>query len=107
MTKDEKMALATFRFGIIAEFVTGVRLGYGEKKKLLDEKAARTYQIPMSKRTTISRSSLTVNSRVNPTVFELQYKKPRLDRGFSFYTLYLSYLNVSLYQNVGGLLIES
>ncbi len=59
MTKDEKMALATFRFGIIAEFVTGVRLGYGEKKKLLDEKAARTYQIPMSKRTTISRSSLT------------------------------------------------
>ena len=49
MTKDEKMALATFRFGIIAEFVTGVRLGYGEKKKLLDEKAARTYQIPMSK----------------------------------------------------------
>ena len=41
-----------------------------------------------------------VNSRVNPTVFELQYKKPRLDRGFSFYTLYLSYLNVSSYQNV-------
>jgi len=28
-----------------------------------------------------------VNSRVNPTVFELQYKKPRLDRGFSFLTL--------------------
>ncbi len=35
-----------------------------------------------------------VNSRVNPTVFELQYKKPRLDRGFSFLTLCLSYLNV-------------
>jgi transposase InsO family protein len=59
MTEDEKMALATFRFGIIAEFVTGVKLGYGEKRKLLDEKAARTYQIPTSKRTTISRSSLT------------------------------------------------
>ena len=56
---------------------------------------------------TYSGTRHTVNSRVNPTVFELQYKKPRLDRGFSFFTLYLSYLNVSLYQNVGGLLIES
>jgi putative transposase len=58
MTEDEKMTLATFRFGIIAEFVTGVKLGYGEKRRLLEEKAARTYQIPLSKRTTISRSSL-------------------------------------------------
>jgi putative transposase len=59
MTEDEKMVLATFRFGIIAEFVTGVKLGYGEKRKLLEEKSGRTYQIPLSKRTSISRSSLT------------------------------------------------
>ena len=29
------MAIATFKFGIIADFVTGVHLEYGEKEKLL------------------------------------------------------------------------
>jgi hypothetical protein len=58
MTEDEKMALATFKFGIISEFVTGVKLGFGDKQRLLAEKSERSYQIPMSKRTKISRSTI-------------------------------------------------
>jgi hypothetical protein len=38
---DLAMKVATFRFGVIADFVTGVRLGYGEKERLLNEKAER------------------------------------------------------------------
>ena len=58
MKKEEDLAerVATFRFGIIADFVTGVRLGYGEKERLLAEKAVRTYEIPGSSQTRISRS---------------------------------------------------
>ena len=58
MTEDEKMAQATFRFGIISEFVTGVKLGFGDKQRLLSEKAGRSYQIPMSKKDRISRSTI-------------------------------------------------
>lgn len=58
MTVDKELAMrvATFRFGIISEFVTGVRLKYGEKERLLAEKAVRSYEIPGSLQTRISRS---------------------------------------------------
>jgi len=52
------MKIATFRFGMIAEFVTGVRLGYGEKERLLAEKAVRVYDIPGSRKTRISRATM-------------------------------------------------
>ena len=55
---DKKLRIASFRFGLIAEFVTGVRLHYGEKERLLNEKAAREYDIPFSIRNHVSRSSL-------------------------------------------------
>jgi putative transposase len=55
---DKKLRIATFRFGLISEFVTGVRLGFGEKEKLLKEKLSRSYDIPFSPRNVISRSSL-------------------------------------------------
>ena len=55
---DKKLKVATFRFGLISEFVTGVRLGYGEKEKLIKEKVARSYDIPLSDRNLISRSTL-------------------------------------------------
>jgi transposase InsO family protein len=54
--KDLPMKVATFRFGIISEFVTGVRLKYGEKERLLAEKAVRIYEIPGSEQTRVSRS---------------------------------------------------
>lgn len=55
---DKKLKVATFRFGLISEFVTGVRLGYGEKERLIKEKVARRYDIPLSPRNIISRSTL-------------------------------------------------
>ncbi len=55
---DKKIAIAAFRFGLISEFVTGVRLVYGEKEKLIKEKISRRYDIPFSSMRTISRSSL-------------------------------------------------
>lgn len=58
LTKEKKMEVATFRFGIISEFVTGTELSYGEKERLLKEKASRFYQIPYSKKKTIARSSI-------------------------------------------------
>ena len=52
------MDVATFRFGIISEFVTGTQLIHGEKERLLKEKAQRSYKIPHSKKTSIARSSI-------------------------------------------------
>lgn len=55
---DKNLEIATFRFGIISEFVTGVKLTYGEKEKLIKEKSVRNYKIPYSKRSVISRSTI-------------------------------------------------
>jgi transposase InsO family protein len=55
---DKKMQIATFRFGLISEFVTGVRLHYGEKERLLKDKLAREYDVPFSARSRLSRSTL-------------------------------------------------
>jgi len=66
--REKKLQIATFRFGIISEFVTGVRLEYGEKERLIREKIGRTYEVPFSKtRTRVARS--TVEYWIN------QYKK--------------------------------
>ena len=54
--RQADLEIATFRFGIISEFVTGVRLDYGEKERLINEKVKRTYAIPYSKRNSISKS---------------------------------------------------
>lgn len=59
MTEDErKTKIASFRFGLISEFVTGVRLGYGEKERLLQEKVGRRYDVPFSDRNQISRATI-------------------------------------------------
>lgn len=55
---DKKLQIATFRFGLISEFVTGVRLHYGEKERLVKDKLAREYDIPFSGRSRLSRSTL-------------------------------------------------
>jgi putative transposase len=58
--KDEtrKNEIATFRFGVIGEFVTGVLFTRGEKERLLRQKAERRYQIPHSKKTRVSRETM-------------------------------------------------
>ena len=50
--------VAVFRFGIISEFVTGIHLDRGEKEKLLKSKESRSYQIPHSHSSRISRSTI-------------------------------------------------
>lgn len=56
--EDRKLTIATFRFGVISEFVTGVRLHYGEKERLVQEKLNRAYDVPYSSRSRIARSTL-------------------------------------------------
>ena len=56
--ESKKHQIAAFRFGLIAEFVTGVCLALGEKEHLLREKSARTYRIPHSSSTRVARSTL-------------------------------------------------
>ena len=60
MTKDDakKNEVATFRFGVIGEFVTGVLFTRGEKERLLKQKSERQYQIPYSGKTRVSRETM-------------------------------------------------
>lgn len=54
ITNEQAMEIAAFRFSIIADFVNGRMLLYGEKEKLLHEKAEQSYKIPGSTKTRIS-----------------------------------------------------
>lgn len=58
MDKEQKLKIATFRFGIIADFVNGAQLAYGEREKLLRQKGSKSYAIPFSDRKKITRSSI-------------------------------------------------
>lgn len=58
MTEEQKKEVAVFRFGIIAEFVGATRLDRGEQEALLKHKCARKWQIPLSSRTRLSRSTI-------------------------------------------------
>ncbi len=55
---EKKLKIATFRFGLISEFVTGAKLAYGEKEKLLQQKIERSYDVPFSNRSVVSRSTI-------------------------------------------------
>jgi putative transposase len=56
--EKKKNEIATFRFGVIAEFVTGVLFTRGEKERLLGQKAARQYMIPHSNRSRVARETM-------------------------------------------------
>ena len=58
MEKDKKMQIATFRFGVISDFVGGARLFRGERERLLGEKSGRSWDIPHTGRTRISRTTI-------------------------------------------------
>lgn len=60
MVVDDKLKLeiAKFRFGVIADFVTGVRLGRGERERIMREKCSRIYSIPGSGRSRVSRGTI-------------------------------------------------
>jgi putative transposase len=54
MNDEQKKQVAVFRFGVISDFVSPARLGWGERARLLKEKCARQWQIPFSHRTRLS-----------------------------------------------------
>jgi transposase InsO family protein len=58
MDEEHKKQVAVFRFGVIADFVTGARLPRADRRRLLAEKCARKWSIPFSHRTRIGASTL-------------------------------------------------
>jgi transposase InsO family protein len=81
---DRFKDIATFRFGIIADFVNGARLGYGDREKLLREKSGRGYLIPHSKKTNISRATIVswvTRYQSGANQLESLFPKIRSDRG--------------------------
>lgn len=84
LPEDLAMAVATFRFGVIADFVTGARLAYGERERLLNEKTGRTYDIPGSTKTTVSRATIMLWIKIykeGGRQLEALRPKRRSDRG--------------------------
>ena len=84
MTEDEKKQVAVFRYGIISEFVGGRRLDHGEQEKLLGEKCAYSWHIPLSGKSRISRSTLLRWVRIylgSNSNLESLYPKDRNDNG--------------------------
>src|SRR4030067_2081463 len=79
-----RLKIATFRFGIIADFVNGARLDYGEKEQLLVNKCENSYEIPFSKHQRIARSTIAKwvqDYKRGGYQIEALYPKIRKDRG--------------------------
>ncbi len=86
MEEEKKKQIAVFRFGVIADFVTGVRLHRGEKERLLADKCARKWTIPYSNRTSIGRSTIRdwiSNYQNGGCRLEALYPRDRSDKGKS------------------------
>ncbi len=58
MDEEQKKQIAVFRFGVIADFVTGARLPRPERRQLLAQKCARKWDIPFSHRSRIGKSTV-------------------------------------------------
>jgi len=58
MEEERKREIATFRFGVISDFVVSHQLERGERDRLLRDKSERQWVIPYSRRTRISISTI-------------------------------------------------
>jgi len=58
MEEKYKIDVAVFRYSIIHDFVSGIKLNHGEKERLFMEKCDRKWVIPHSDRTSISRGTI-------------------------------------------------
>lgn len=58
MEEKQKIDVAVFRYCVIQDFVSGIKLNHGERERLLREKCARKWLIPHSCKTSISRSAI-------------------------------------------------
>jgi hypothetical protein len=84
MNEELRTQIATFRFGVISEFVTGQKFEWGEKRRLLEEKSTRTWVIPGSQKTRISKATIllwiTLYQHGNRKL-EALAPQPRADKG--------------------------
>ena len=83
-SEDSALRVATFRFGVIADFVNGAPFAHGEKMKLIKEKTDRRWEIPHSDRTHISVSTVLMwiqNYNEAGSRLEGLMPKSRKDRG--------------------------
>lgn len=81
---DKSMALASFKFGIISDFINRQTFSYGEKEKLFQEKCNRSYIIPFRNKTTISKQVIIkwINDyKRGGNRIEALFPKLRHDRG--------------------------
>jgi putative transposase len=86
MKEEQKRQVAIFRFGVIHDFVGGVRLDRGDQQTLLREKCERKYSIPFSQRTRLTRSTVLrwiKRYRESNGKLESLYPPDRSDRGVS------------------------
>lgn len=84
MNEEQKKQIAIFRFGVISDFVSPTRLGWGERARLLNEKCARQWQIPFSHRTRLSAATIRSWIRLyekSGQRLESLYPHSRSDRG--------------------------
>jgi len=58
MEEGKKREIATFRFGVISDFVVSHHLERGERERLVLDKSSRQWAIPYSRRTRISSSTI-------------------------------------------------
>ncbi len=58
MDEEIKKQIAVFRFGVIADLVTGGKLDRGEVARLVREKSERRWEIPGTNRSRVSRSTI-------------------------------------------------
>ncbi len=81
---DKKIAVASFKFGVISDFINRQSFSYGEKEKLFREKISLSYIIPFSSKTTISKPAIIKwirDYKKGGQRLEALYPKIRKDRG--------------------------
>jgi transposase InsO family protein len=86
MQEEKKKQIATFRFKVIADLVGDVCLEKGQMEKLIQEKAKRRWEIPYSKNSLISPSTIrrwiNAYNAQNGDIKAL-FPKDRVDKGLS------------------------
>src|SRR5512139_2251484 len=86
MEEEKKRQVATFRFGVISDLVVAHNLERGEREQLIRDKADRQWEIPYSRRTRISASTISLWIRLyerGGRRLETLYPQGRADIGQS------------------------
>jgi transposase InsO family protein len=86
MDERQQKEIAVFRFGLISDFVNRSHMERGEIERLLQQKSARSWQIPYSNRTRLARSTILEwirRYKKSAGRLESLYPQSRSDQGFS------------------------